>query len=299
MQNKSFSQRSLSLDPTEPSPQNVPLEAFRALLIKESLYYDAKIHDKQLLLRFLKARSNNTKKAKEMFDACQEWRTTQRVDEIVSSFVFEEQGLVNEIWPRFYHKQDRKGRPVLIILHHRFDINQLLACSSEDRLLKAHIREQEKLHQVRLPACSTKVGYRVEQILLILDCQGYPYSQFHRVVGLVHKIIKTSSDRYPESLGKIMFVNAPSCFSLIWAVIKSFFDPATLKKVSILGTNYQEELLNIVDPENLPQALGGTCACPGGCENADAGPWQMNELGGSTTWDFKVRDSTRTLQTVT
>ena len=39
----------------------------------------------------------------------------------------------------------------------------------------------------------------------------------------------------------------------------------------MLGSNYESELLQLVDRENLPRFLGGGCNCAGGCENSDVG----------------------------
>lgn len=41
-------------------------------------------------------------------------------------------------------------------------------------------------------------------------------------------------------------------------------DEATVAKISIIGSNYQKSLLDLIDAENLPVFLGGTCDCEGG-----------------------------------
>lgn len=49
----------------------------------------------------------------------------------------------------------------------------------------------------------------------------------------------------------------------------------------ILGSDYKDVLLDLVDAENLPSSLGGTCVCAeaGGCELSGAGPWQEGRVG--------------------
>ena len=66
-------------------------------------------------------------------------------------------------------------------------------------------------------------------------------------------------------------INAPWTFTSIWSIIKRFLDPKTIAKVHILGSDYQKELCQLVDGSSLPKFLGGTCSCPGGCENSDQG----------------------------
>ena len=78
-------------------------------------------------------------------------------------------------------------------------------------------------------------------------------------------------------MGQLIIVNAPTCFTAVWAVIKAWLSPRTLDKISILGAanphHHHAALLDLVPPENLPASLGGTCTCDGGCALSNAGPW--------------------------
>lgn len=57
-------------------------------------------------------------------------------------------------------------------------------------------------------------------------------------------------------------------------MIKPWLSKETVGKVDILGSNYKEVLLDLIDEENLPASLGGGCTCEGGCEYSFAGPWK-------------------------
>ena len=82
-------------------------------------------------------------------------------------------------------------------------------------------------------------------------------------------------------LGKVAVINAPSTFTVIWNVVKPWLSKETASKVDILGSDYKDVLLDLVDPENLPSSLGGTCICAeaGGCQLSGAGPWQEGRAG--------------------
>jgi hypothetical protein len=56
-------------------------------------------------------------------------------------------------------------------------------------------------------------------------------------------------------------------FTGVWAVVKGFIDEKTRKKITIMGSKYQKDLLELVEAENLPDFLGGSCNCSqhGGC----------------------------------
>ena len=88
------------------------------------------------------------------------------------------------------------------------------------------------------------------------------------------KLVKTSSsigsDNYPETMNRMFIINAPFMFRAAWSVIKGFLDKKTIAKISIHGDNYTTELFEVVDPDNVPEYLGGNCTCEhleGGCSS--------------------------------
>ncbi len=101
-----------------------------------------------------------------------------------------------------------------------------------------------------------------------------------KVRGLVQLASKIGQDYYPEIMGQMFIINAPMLFTGIWAIVKGFLDEKTRNKIKILGGKYQKELLEVVEPENLPDFLGGNCTCShhGGCMISDIGPWNDYEM---------------------
>ncbi|KAF8380495.1 hypothetical protein HHK36_027982 [Tetracentron sinense] len=94
------------------------------------------------------------------------------------------------------------------------------------------------------------------------------------------EIQKIDSNYYPETLHRLFIVNAGSGFRVLWNSLKVFLDAHTVAKIQVLGSNYQSNLVEIIDPSNLPTFLGGTCACSGygGCLLSDKGPWNNPEI---------------------
>lgn len=86
-------------------------------------------------------------------------------------------------------------------------------------------------------------------------------------------------------MGQLAIINAPSTFTLIWSVIRPWLAQETANKVDILGSNYREKLLELVDEESLPFVVGGKCRCE--IEGSDAprchlsatGPWLEGRVG--------------------
>lgn len=93
---------------------------------------------------------------------------------------------------------------------------------------------------------------------------------------------KVGSDYYPEIMGQCLVVNAPMIFTGVWAIVKGFLDEKTRRKITIHGSKYQKELFELVDPQFVPEFLGGTCTCAelGGCLKTSTapGPWSDYEV---------------------
>ncbi|XP_060972229.1 phosphatidylinositol/phosphatidylcholine transfer protein SFH11 isoform X3 [Cannabis sativa] len=67
---------------------------------------------------------------------------------------------------------------------------------------------------------------------------------------------------------------------MLWKVVKAFLDARTLAKIKVLGYNYLNELLEVIDLSCLPTFLGGNCTCDdyGGCLLSDKGPWNDPDI---------------------
>ena len=86
-------------------------------------------------------------------------------------------------------------------------------------------------------------------------------------------------------MGQVAIINAPSSFTWIWSIMKPWMSKETQAKVNVLGSNFQAELLEMVDAENLPRSLGGTCTCGAmdgeseRCALSGVGPWLEGRKG--------------------
>lgn len=121
-------------------------------------------------------------------------------------------------------------------------------------------------------------------------------------------------------MGQLFIINAPTSFTAIWSVIRPWLAPRTLDKITILGASQPDQhttLLDLIPPENLPVAFGGTCTCTdatdataasckgdsdddtdsdscssggsgggggGGCTLSNAGPWMDGRAERRARW---------------
>ncbi|KAF9581492.1 cytosolic factor, phosphatidylinositol/phosphatidylcholine transfer protein [Lunasporangiospora selenospora] len=255
--------------------QEHALTEFKELIKAEGLFVPER-HDDHYVLRFLRARKFHIANTHKMFVDCETWRRENKVDDLIHSFVFEEEEAVRKCYPRYYHNIDKEGRPIYIEHIGVIDIKTLFKITDEERMTKQHVLSYERLIRDRMPACSKRAGRHIEQCCTILDLKDVSLRQFANAFGFIKRTSAIAQNYYPEMMGKMYVINAPMMFTSVWGMVKPLLDEVTVKKIVILGSDYKKTLLEDIEADNLPTALGGACECAatGGCQVGEPGPWK-------------------------
>ncbi len=87
-------------------------------------------------------------------------------------------------------------------------------------------------------------------------------------------------------MGHLAVINAPYSFAVMWNAVRPWLAKETQEKIHILSSDYESALLELVDAENLPESLGGTCKCEdkGGCLDSNWGPWMEGRSERREKW---------------
>jgi CRAL/TRIO domain len=94
-----------------------------------------------------------------------------------------------------------------------------------------------------------------------LDLGGLTTSQLSsRSLAIVKEQAAIDSVCFPETMHKMLIVNAPTFFSATWRLIRGWLDPRTANKIEVISSKaaYEKRLLELIDADQLPSDYGGT-----------------------------------------
>ena len=251
--------------------QAAVLERFKETVTLERLHQCRFTHETVdgAACRYLRARQFGLKEAAKMFLESVEWRRTFAggVVQLGRTSTIEVLGdkSGDELQAFYAHRylgtRDKQGRPIYVERTGVVDAESLAAVVGLDNLVKYHVSVLEGEHQVELLRASEAEGRPVLDVLSIVDLAGMSSSILNKHTKAYFKAMSSiDQNRYPETLGKLFVVNAPTVFAAVWKVAKKFLDKRTVDKISILpkGAAAQAELLKHIPAESLPIEYGGS-----------------------------------------
>lgn len=80
-----------------------------------------------------------------------------------------------------------------------------------------------------------------------------------RALAIVKEQAAIDSICFPETMCKMLIVNAPSYFSATWRIIKGYLDARTAAKIEVISSKatMEKRLLEHIDADQLPSDYGG------------------------------------------
>lgn len=218
-------------------------------------------HPDALLLRFLRAEKWNVPKAWIKFVAALNWRINEyKVDKEVllkgegyAAVKSQSSGTPSEkeygddftlqltSGKHFFHGCDRWNRPICIVRVRLHEPGAQSQKALNDYVV--HCIETVRLLQVA----------PVDSLVIVFDMTSYTVSNWE--FPPIKFIIDCFQKNYPESLGAMIYYNAPWIFAGMWKIIQGILDPVVAAKVHFMtGATALEE---IIPRERILKELGG------------------------------------------
>jgi len=81
-----------------------------------------------------------------------------------------------------------------------------------------------------------------------------------RALAIVKEQSAIDSLCFPETMAKMIIVNAPTFFAATWRIIKGWLDPRTASKIEVISSaaKVEKRLLELVDADQLVADYGGS-----------------------------------------
>ena len=215
------------------------------------------------LRRFLRAEKGKQRiaKAAEAILGYLEWREREKVDEVFSEKLDPEldAALTASYSPRLLNGKDLRLRPIVLTQLGRLDLQALEKQGiSQQMVVRRQVRELERLRRAVEASAYPDQGH-----LAIFDLQGMTVSRFRYGWGLISEINKIGSTYYPDLMGTICIINAPT--AVVWAIgaVKAILHPDTAAKIQTKNGDPTEALARLM-PASLipPEVKPGTVVVP-------------------------------------
>lgn len=175
-----------------------------------------------------------------------------------------ESSLYKKEYPQLYYGSTKDGYPLFISQPGRMNIDAIELLTSKSGLINYHWHDM--IHQFGKKLKASKElsngKFLRYECVCILDLKELSAAKLgKRQMNIIKLMTFIDSLCFPETLNKMMIVNAPTFFTMTWKIIKGWIDERTASKIEVIGHNPErilKKLSKIVDPKNLPADYGGS-----------------------------------------
>ncbi|KAK4495080.1 hypothetical protein PRZ48_013407 [Zasmidium cellare] len=258
--------------------QKKALEEFKIICEEQGCYKPGDeskqpTHDDEALLRFLRARRFVPSDALAQFQATEEWRKEQGIEEWYDTIDIDEYEETRVLYTHWTGRRDRTGIPLYVFNIGGLDSKKLSESDTPTKAqqhgglspkLRRLFATYEHLTNFVFPLCSSAPSRKyaetpISQTCNIVDISGVSIRQFWSLKKHLQDASTLATVHYPETLGKTFIVGAPSFFPTIWNWLKGWFDPITVSKIFILSdAQVKPTLEKFVESHDIPKRYGGS-----------------------------------------
>jgi hypothetical protein len=235
----------------------------------EASKYSAETNE-QLGCRFLRARNFEVDKSLILLSEAYQVLNEYHADDCTKLGPDLCAGCDEKVLKSFYpHNQqgyDRLGRLILYEHNGGANMNAIRHITTPQMMVKYHFWTMEKvLDELFIRSPRDPARRKVVSTLAVCDFESLGLG--HLTPSLFDHLkilIKLDNICYPEMLGKMVIINAPSLAVGFYNMIKGWLDPRTQRKIELYGSGPEafKRLRELISVDQLPKMYGGNAPDP-------------------------------------
>jgi len=184
-------------------------------------------------------------------------------------------------YPQVYTGHSKNGIPLFFSKPAKINMDALDIITTLEGIVKFHwFYQMHDFGNLLRDQKQNREGFNRFECFIIMDLGGLSVTQLNsRVMSVIKEQSFIDSLCFPETMNRMVIINAPSFFSATWSVIKGFIDARTSGKVDVIASrkSWEKRLKEFIDDDQLPSDYGGTA--PSTTEVMDkASPGDMKRL---------------------
>jgi hypothetical protein len=219
------------------------------------------------LCRWLRARKYNLDATIKMIEEATECRADVKRNNFYPSLdvaLGVESSLYKKEYPQLYYGSSKDGYPLFISQPGRMNIDAIELLTTKSGLINYHWHDMMHQFGRKLKASKDKSNGKFVryECVCILDLKELSAAKLgKRQMNIIKSMTFIDSLCFPETLNKMMIINAPAFFTMTWKIVRGWIDERTASKIEVIGTDPKrifKKLSKIVDPSDLPADYGGS-----------------------------------------
>lgn len=165
------------------------------------------------------------------------------------------------LYPQLYSGNAKNGCPIFISKPGILNVDGMECITTLDGILKFHWHVMMHDYAGRLAENKKQnPEYTNFACVCVLDLEGLTTAQLSsRALAIIKTQTEVDSLCFPETMNKMIVINAPRFFSMTWRLIKGWIDPRTAGKVDLISSRkeWEKRMLELVDEDQLASDYGG------------------------------------------
>lgn len=158
----------------------------------------------------------------------------------------------------------KSGHPVYFSKPGQLSVNGLECVTTIQGVLNYHWHDMvHNFGGMLKKTMDAKDGCSRFECVCIIDLSGLTAAKLSkRALNIVKIQSQIDSLCFPETLNRMIVINAPGFFSVTWRLIKGWIDARTANKVEIYSSRkkWEKRLVELIERDNLPSDYGGNLA---------------------------------------